>query len=121
MKNYLSDNIKHLRTQNNMSQSKLAKLMDKDYSTIGKWELGIRNPLMADVMKLADIFHVPFQDLVEKDLRFNENVDLDDNHTLNKIILEKSYQMSEEDKKMIINIMDSINARNDIKGSDEKE
>ena len=119
MNNYLANNIKHLRVQNNMSQSKLAKLMDKDYSTIGKWELGVRNPLMADVMKLADIFHVPFQDLVEKDLRFNNNIDLDDKHKLDKIILEKSYLMSDEDKKMIINIMDSINARNDIKGSDD--
>ena len=66
MKNYFPDNLKFL----------IAQKMDKDYSTIGKWELGQRNPIMSDIIKLSDIFNVSVQNLVEKDLRIkNENFD----------------------------------------------
>ena len=59
-----------------MTQDELAQKMDKDYSTIGKWELGQRNPIMSDIIKLSDIFNVSVQNLVEKDLRIkNENFD----------------------------------------------
>lgn len=76
MENYFSENLKFLRSQRRMTQEDLAKKMDKDYSTIGKWELGQRNPIMADILKLADIFNVSVQDLVEKDLRIkNEKKD----------------------------------------------
>lgn len=76
MKNYFPDNLKFLRMQKGMTQEELAKKMNKDYSTIGKWELGQRNPIMADIIKLSDLFNVPVQNLVEKDLRIkNENLD----------------------------------------------
>lgn len=71
MKNYFPNNLKFLRMQYGMTQEELAKKMDKDYSTIGKWELGQRNPIMSDIIKLSDIFNVSVQDLVEKDLRIN--------------------------------------------------
>ena len=69
MKNYFPENLKFLRVQKGMTQAELAKKIDKDYSTIGKWELGQRNPIMADIMKMADFFNVSVQDFVEKDLR----------------------------------------------------
>ena len=76
MKNYFPDNLKFLRIQKGMTQDELAKKMDKDYSTIGKWELGQRNPVMADIIRLSDIFNVSVQNLVEKNLRIkNENYD----------------------------------------------
>lgn len=73
MKNFFPDNLKFLRNLKGMTQGELAKKMDKDYSTIGKWELGQRNPIMADIIKIADIFNVSVQDLVEKDLRIKDD------------------------------------------------
>ena len=73
MNNYFANNLKHLRKQTGMTQDELAKKMNKDYSTIGKWELGQRNPAMIDMIKLSDIFNVPVQDMVEKDLMSNDN------------------------------------------------
>ena len=73
MKNYFPENLKHLRIQSGMTQLDLAKKMDKDYSTIGKWELGQRNPIMADIIKLSDIFNISVQDLVEKDLIYQKS------------------------------------------------
>lgn len=69
MKNNFPSNLKYLRNINGMTQEDLAKKMNKDYSTIGKWELGQRNPIMADILKLSDIFNIAVQDLVEKDLK----------------------------------------------------
>lgn len=73
MKNYFPENLKFLRLQKGYTQEELAKKMNKDYSTIGKWELGQRNPIMNDIIKLADIFDVTVQNFVEKDLRINNN------------------------------------------------
>lgn len=74
MNNYFSSNLKHLRNQSGMTQLELANKLGKDYSTIGKWELGQRNPIMEDMLKLSDIFNINIQDLAEKDLRFqNDN------------------------------------------------
>ena len=73
MNNYFANNLKHLRKQTGMTQDELAKKMNKDYSTIGKWELGQRNPAMIDMIKLSDIFNMPVQDMVEKDLMSNDN------------------------------------------------
>lgn len=73
MKNFFSDNLKFLRLQKGYTQEELAKKIGKDYSTIGKWELGQRNPVMSDVIKLSDIFDVSVQNLVEKDLHTKSN------------------------------------------------
>ena len=73
MINKFPNNLKYLRCRENLTQEELAKKMNKDYSTIGKWELGQRNPVMADIIKLSNIFNVDVQDFVEKDLRIKKN------------------------------------------------
>ncbi len=98
MKNYFSENLKYLRIQNGMTQDDLAKKMDKDYSTIGKWELGQRNPIMVDIIKIADIFNISVQDLVEKNLKINETKKLDEL----EILYNKTKDiLSNEDKELI--------------------
>jgi len=73
MENFFATNLKFLRDRHNITQSELAKKMNKDYSTIGKWELNQRTPIMADMMKLADFFNITVQDLVSKDLRIKND------------------------------------------------
>jgi len=111
VRNYFANNLKHLRIQTGMTQGELAKKMDKDYSTIGKWELGQRNPIMADIIKIADIFNVPVQSLVEKDLRFvnddkdefdilfdkNKDILTDDDKEYIKFIIEKRKREIDEE------------------------
>lgn len=98
MKNYFPENLKHLRVQKGMTQDDLAKKMDKDYSTIGKWELGQRNPIMADIIKIADIFNISVQDLVEKDLRFNQEEKTDE---LDILYSKTKDILSDEDRELI--------------------
>lgn len=75
MNNFFPNNLKHLRTQAGMTQSDLAKKINKDYSTIGKWELGERNPSTLDLFKIADIFNVSERDIVHKNLILTNDSD----------------------------------------------
>lgn len=96
MKNYFPENLKFLRTQSGMTQDDLAKKMDKDYSTIGKWELGQRNPIISDIIKLSDIFNISVQDLVEKDLRIKNEL------TEFELLFDKKKDILNESDKAII-------------------
>lgn len=64
MENNFSNNLRHLRIQSGMKQEDLAKKLQKDYSTIGKWENGTRSPIMADVLKIAELFNVSLEQLI---------------------------------------------------------
>jgi len=71
MGNFLSSNLKFLRKQNKISQEQLGKRMNKDYSTIGKWEKGTHYPVLDDAYKLSEILNVSIDDLLSKDLTCN--------------------------------------------------
>lgn len=64
MENNFSNNLRHLRIQRGMKQEDLANKLQKDYSTIGKWENGTRSPIMADVLKIAELFNVSLEQLI---------------------------------------------------------
>lgn len=73
MQNYFSTNIKFIREQKGLTQEQMANLFNKDYSTVGKWESGIRSPIMEDALKISEILHVPIEDLFGRDLRNKNN------------------------------------------------
>ena len=64
MKNNFAKNLKFLRLQSGMTQQELGKKLNKDYSTIGKWELGQRSPTIEDLIKISEIFNVTLKELV---------------------------------------------------------
>ena len=117
MENYFASNLKHLRIQSGMTQTELAKRLDKDYSTIGKWEHNQRNPIMEDIVKLAEIFNVSIVDLVNKDLRFpiNNNIDnnKEDDYALfskvlkSKGIIDENDNVSKEDVEKLLRFIDN--------------
>lgn len=68
-----SDNLKYLREKNNMDQIELAtKLGRKSTSSISEWEKGKYQPKAGVLSDIAHIFNVNLDDLMNKDLR-NEN------------------------------------------------
>lgn len=69
---YISENIKYLRTQNNMSQEELATALGyKSYTTITKWESGVSEPTLKMVNQIADYFNISVNDLCYKKLSFS--------------------------------------------------
>ena len=71
MENNFASNLKHLRVQSGMTQEELAIKLGKDYSTIGKWELGQRSPIMADVIKISELFNISLGKLIGSDIIYD--------------------------------------------------
>lgn len=107
---YLNTNIRKLRTLNNESQEELGKVLNKGATAIGNYEKGIRNPDYIDLYKIAKHYRVTIDDLVKKDLRFEENIILDENHKLDIMIQDKSKDLTEDGKKALINIIDNLSS-----------
>ncbi len=126
MENNFANNLKHLRIQNGMTQQELGKILDKDYSTIGKWELGQRSPIMEDVIKIADFFNISLQELISGNIGYGNsphiaNTDLDYKQILlKKGAIDENDNITEEDAKRLI---DFAIANKDylIKKEDKKE
>lgn len=69
----LSRNIRFLRKKQGWSQDDLAdRLGYKSYTTIQKWESGVSEPPLKIVHILADLFHIPINDLANLDLECGE-------------------------------------------------
>ena len=100
MENNFAKNLKKLRTQKGLTQLELAKKLDKDYSTVGKWELGQRSPAMLDILKIADIFGVNVEELISGQDDFKKSKD--------EILNQKIKNLSEEQKDIVINIIDNM-------------
>jgi len=64
------ENLRYLRYQNKISQDDLAaKLGYKSFTTIQKWEDGTAFPRVKSLNKIADIFNVDVDHLLNVDLR----------------------------------------------------
>ena len=101
MDNFFKSNLKYLRLTNGLKQEDLGKKLNKDYSTIGKWENGTRSPIMEDVIKLADIFNVDLKDFLLKDLRFNNSTELTNTHEYTEYNKDEKIKKILKDKGLI--------------------
>ena len=68
MSEYFRKNLKFLRVKKGLSQSQLAKRINKDRSSIAYWELGKSEPSIENVIKICQVLDVPIFDLTGKDL-----------------------------------------------------
>ncbi|MBQ9425676.1 MAG: helix-turn-helix domain-containing protein [Erysipelotrichaceae bacterium] len=67
------DNLRYLRRSNKMSQDELAeKLGYKSFTTVQKWEDGSAFPRVKTLNKLADIFNVDVDHLLNVNIRGNQ-------------------------------------------------
>ena len=63
------ENLRYLRRSNNMSQNDLAKLFGyKSFTTVQKWEDGTAFPKVENLNRLAQIFNVELDHLLNVDL-----------------------------------------------------
>lgn len=112
---YLYSNIKFLREQKKESQDDLSKIVDKGATAIGNWERGERSPDYVDIYKLAKHFDISIDDLVKKDLRFQESIQLDETHKIENVIMSNIKQLTDEEKKQIIGIIEVIKGSDNLK------
>lgn len=55
--------ISEFRKKLNLSQSRLAELMNVSQNTISQWEIGIRSPSIKSAIKLAEILESTVEEL----------------------------------------------------------
>lgn len=102
MNNNFAFNLKHIRQEKGLTQEQLGKIMNKDYSTIGKWENGSRSPSMEDVIKLSDIFNINIKDLIEQNYQ-PDNKPFDE---LEVLFSKHKDKLSDSDKTIIKTIIE---------------
>ena len=79
MAEFLNSNIKYIRNEKNISQQSLADEIGVDRSTVSRIENGEIETTIDNAIKIANYLKIPLNDLVSKDLRFDnaELVDID--------------------------------------------
>lgn len=91
-----SRNLKYLRQKNGLEQIDLAhKLGRKSASSISEWEKGKYTPKMSTLNKLAEIFNVSIDELMNEDL---ENGTSSEPKTLAAHLEGQDYTQEELDK-----------------------
>ena len=103
MGNYFVKNLKYLREKKHISQGKLAELAKVNQTTIMRWEQGTMSPSVDNIDDLANVLNVQVADLLGKDLENDDEYD-----ELNEVLFSKAKDLSEEDKKMVIGIINAI-------------
>lgn len=56
--------FKEMRLKAGFSQSKLAKLLGVDRTSVSKWDLGLSTPKLKTLLKLTKIFKCSFDELL---------------------------------------------------------
>ena len=117
-----NEKFKKLRKSNNLLQSDVASKVNVSTSTVGMWEQGRNQPDNETVKKLANLFNVTADYLLDNDVKTDKNkelletisVDLAD--PINRVLYKKTSELkSERDKKIVLNIIEGL-----MKGVDEE-
>lgn len=66
MKNLFSKNLKTLRLDKNLSQKKLATMIDVSQQCVSEWENGNNEPTLTSLWKLSDVLEISIDELVGK-------------------------------------------------------
>lgn len=79
MAEHLNNNVKHLRSVKGISQQTLADKVGVDRSTISRIENGEIETTIDNAMKIANVLKVNIEDLITKDLTFDNGTLIDVN------------------------------------------
>ena len=66
---YLGKRLRELRIKNEMSQEYVAKMIGVSNQAISKWETGKSDPEIGSLIPLADLFHIPVDELLDRERR----------------------------------------------------
>ena len=64
----IADNLKRLRSENEMTQSDLAQVLHTTEKTISHWETGYSEPSVSQLINIADYFDISLDELVGRKL-----------------------------------------------------
>ena len=65
----LSDNLKRIRKENNLSQEQLADKLGVSRQSVSKWESGQAYPEMDKVLQLCQLFNLNIDELLNPNIK----------------------------------------------------
>lgn len=100
------ERLKKLREECNLPQSTLAENINISQQALSKWENGYTQPDNDSLIKLAEYFCVSVDYLLGKTevRRYDEPY----NNELEKILFSKAKDLSDEDKKAVLGVINAI-------------
>lgn len=106
-KNYTNTNVKYLREKKGISQTKLAKDLNIDTSTLAKWENNTRQITLEWAIKLANYFDMDVGSFISINQIANTSSRIADKEEYKNILKEKGLisdndNITEEDAKKLI-------------------
>ena len=88
---------------NNFDRNKLCHDLNFNYTTVREWTNGTAYPRIDKIEVLANYFGILKSDLIEEN-----NNETNTNSELDELLFSKAKELSDEDKKMIIDIINAI-------------
>lgn len=117
-----NEKFKKLRKSHNMLQSDIAQKINVSTSTVGMWEQGRNQPDNESVKKIANIFGVSTDYLLNNDIKDDKNKELletistDLSDPINRVLYKKTSELkSEKDKQIVLSVIQGL-----IHGVDEE-
>jgi transcriptional regulator with XRE-family HTH domain len=116
-KNYTNINVKYLREKKGISQTKLAKELNIDTSTLAKWENNTRQITLEWAIKLANYFDMNVGDFISVNQITNTSYPTQNNAEYKKILKEKGLMddkenINDESLNKLLKIADMIDGIN---------
>ena len=98
---YLSENIKRLRRENNLTQETLAEFLGVTFQSVSNWERGESYPDITILPEIASFFKVSIEELLGVNKAVDEEdikrlLEEHDNFTDNKLIRESIYHLKDK-------------------------
>ena len=102
----IAANIKRLREQQGLIQKQVAAELGIGYSNYNKMENGIREPSVAELQKLAKLFHITVDELINPQDVTPQDVVLEDKSVTEKVHLIN--ELDDEDKHLIYRMIETM-------------
>jgi len=102
----LADSIKNIREEKHLMQKEVATHIGVDKSTYSKIEKGLRELTVAELQKIAQLFNMTTDQLLNYDGDMPQEVVLEDKTAVEQMRLIQ--QLDDEDKKTIFKLIDKM-------------
>lgn len=103
----LANNLKYYMTINKVERNDLCKNLGFKYTTLTDWINAKKYPRIEKIEMMANYFGIQKSDLIES------NKDMKNYTELDQVLFSKAKDLSDEDKMVILNVIDSINKKID--------
>ena len=105
----LYDNIKAIREEKNLKQIEVANHIGVDKSAYSKIEKGMRALTVDELQKMAQLFNMTTDQILNHDGKIPQNVVIEDKTASEQVRL--IAQLNEKDKGTVMNIIDTMLTR----------